>query len=163
MLVRPQLEYASEVWNPCTMKCIQKIAHIQINSCRFIFHEYRRDTDTSLLISRLNLDSLYPRRFIQQVTMFCKIHYDLVDICPPSYMQYENHISSRTNHLLKYCNMNLIQINAYKYYFFSRSMNIWNRLPSSAVTHVIPSVDSFHKFAIPAIRVMQPLYGAALI
>ena len=25
MLVRPQLEYASEVWNPYTMKCIQKI------------------------------------------------------------------------------------------------------------------------------------------
>ena len=25
MLVRPQFEYASEVWNPYTMKCIQKI------------------------------------------------------------------------------------------------------------------------------------------
>ena len=42
-------------------------------------------------------------------------------------------------------------------------MNIWNRLPCSAVSHVIPSVDNFHKFAIPAIRVMQPLYGATLI
>ena len=37
-------------------------------------------------------------------------------------------------------------------------MNIWNRLPCSAV-----SVDNFNKFAIPAIRDMQPLYGAALI
>ena len=42
-------------------------------------------------------------------------------------------------------------------------MNIWNRLPCSVVSHVIPSVDNFHKFAIPAIRDMQPLYGAALI
>ena len=42
-------------------------------------------------------------------------------------------------------------------------MNIWNRLPCSAVSHVIPSVDNFYKFAIPANRVMQPLYGAALI
>ena len=42
-------------------------------------------------------------------------------------------------------------------------MNIWNRLPCSAVSHVNPSVDNFHKFAIPAIRDMQPLYGAALI
>ena len=32
MLVRPQLEYASEVWNPYTMKCIQKIEQIQRNS-----------------------------------------------------------------------------------------------------------------------------------
>ena len=51
MLVRPQLEYASEIWNPYTMKCILKIEQILRNSCRFIFHEYRRDTDTSLLIN----------------------------------------------------------------------------------------------------------------
>ena len=163
MLVRPQLEYASEVWSPYTMKCIKKIEQIQRNSCRFIFHEYCRDTDTSLLINRLNLDSLYARRLIQQATMFYKIHYSLVDICPPSYIQHANHISSRTDHPLKYCNKNPLQINAYKYSFFPRSMFIWNRLPCSAVSHVIPSVDNFHKFAIPAIRDMQPLYGAALI
>ena len=98
MLVRPQLEYASEVWNPHTMKCIQKIEKIQRNSCRFIFHEYRRDNDTSLLINRLNLDSLYTRRLIQQATMFYKVHYSLVDICRPTYMQQANHISSRTDH-----------------------------------------------------------------
>ena len=161
--VRTQLEYASEVWSPYTMKCIKKIEQIQRNSCRFIFHEYCRDTDTSLLINRLNLDSLYARRLIQQATMFYKIHYSLVDICPPSYIQHANHISSRTDHPLKYCNKNPLQINAYKYSFFPRSMNIWNRLPCSAVSHVIPSVDNFHKFAIPAIRDMQPLYGAALI
>ena len=28
MLVRPQLEYASEVWNPYTMKCTKKIEQI---------------------------------------------------------------------------------------------------------------------------------------
>ena len=126
-------------------------------------HEYRRNTDTSLLINRLNLDSLYTRRLIQQATMSYKIHYNLVDICPPSYIQHANHISGRNDHSLKYCNKKPLQINACKYSFFPRSMNIWNRLPCSAVSHVIPSVDNFHKFAIPAIRVKQPLYGAALI
>ena len=163
VLVRPQLEYASEVWNLYAMKSIKKIEQIQRNSCRFIFHEYRRDDDTSLLINRLNLDSLYTRRLIQQATISCKVHYNLVVICPPSYMQHANHISSRTDHSLKYCNKNPLQINAYKYSFFPRSMNIWNRLPCSAVSHVIPYVDNFHKLAIPAIRAMQPLYGAALI
>ena len=100
MLVRPQLEYASEVWNLYAMKCIKKIEKFQRNSRRFIFHEYRRDTDTSLLINRLNLDSLYTRRIIQQATMFYKIHYNLVDICPPSYIQHASHISSRTDHPL---------------------------------------------------------------
>ena len=42
-------------------------------------------------------------------------------------------------------------------------MNVWNRLPCSAVLHVTPSVDNFHNFAMPAIMVMQPLYGAGLI
>ena len=150
MLVRPQFEYASEVWNPYTMKCIKKIEQIQ-RSSSFM---NTVDTDTSLLINRLNLDSLYTRRLIQQAAMFYKIHYNLVDICPPSYIQHANHISSRTDHPLKYCNKNPLQINAYKYSFFPCSMNIWNRLPCSAVSHVIPSVDNFHKFAIPAIRVM---------
>ena len=162
MLVRPQLEYASEVWSSYTMKCIQKMEQIQRNSCRYSFQEYRRDTDTSFLINRLNLDSLYTRRLIQQATMFYKVHCSIVDICPPSYIQHANLISSRTDQPLKYCNKNPLQINAYKYSFFPHSMNIWNHLPCSAVSHVIPSVDNFHKFAMPAIRVMQPLYGAAL-
>ena len=112
---------------------------------------------------RLKLDSLYARRLIQQATMFYKIHYNLGDICPPSYIKHANHISRRTDHSLKHCNKNPLEINAYKYSFFPRSMNIWNHLPFSAVSHVNPSVDNFHKFAIPAIMVMQPLYGAVLI
>ena len=32
MLVRPQLEYASEVWSPYTMKCIKKIEQIHADS-----------------------------------------------------------------------------------------------------------------------------------
>ena len=91
MLVRPQHEYASEVWNPYAMKCIQKIEQIQRNSSFM----NTVDTGTSLLINRLNLDSLYTRRLIQQATMFYKIHYNLVDICPLSYMQHANHISSK--------------------------------------------------------------------
>ena len=47
---------------------------------------------------------------------------------------------------------------------FSLAVRIFsNRLPCSAISHVIPSVDDLNKYAIPAIRVTQPLYGAALI
>ena len=138
MLVRPQPKYASEVWNPYTMKCIKKIKQIQRNSCRFIFHEYRRDTDTSLLISRLNLDFPYTPMLIQQATMSCKIHYNLVEIFYPSHIKHANHISSRNDHPYKYCNKNSSQIKAYKYSFLPRSMNIWNRLPCSAVSHMTP-------------------------
>ena len=42
MLLRPHLEYASEIWNPYIMKHINKIEQIKRNSCRFVFLEYRR-------------------------------------------------------------------------------------------------------------------------
>ena len=32
ILVRPQLEYASEVWNPYAIKCMQKIEQIHADS-----------------------------------------------------------------------------------------------------------------------------------
>ena len=47
ILVHPQLEYASEVWNPYIMKCINKIEQIQRNSS-FMNTVV---TDTSLLIN----------------------------------------------------------------------------------------------------------------
>ena len=141
MIVRRQLEYASEVWIPYSMRCITKIEQIQGISCRLIFFQkYNRDTYTSLLINLLYLDSLYTRRLIQQATTFYKIHYNLVDMSS-----------------ILYINI------AYKYYFFPRNMNISNRLPCYAVLHVTPSVDSLHMFALPEITIMQPLYGAALI
>ena len=95
--------------------------------------------------------------------MFYKIHYNLVDTCPPSYVQHASHISSRTDHPLKYCNKNPLQINAYKYSFFPSQYEYFESSPLLSCFPCDPSVDNFHKFAIPTIRVMQPLYGAALI
>ena len=81
-----------------------------------IFQECCRDNDTSLFINLIKLDSPYIRRLIKQATMSYNIHYSLDDICPPSYIQHANHISSRTDHQLKYCNKNPSQI-AHKYSF----------------------------------------------
>ena len=69
-------------------------------------------------------------------------------------MQHANHISNRTHHPLKYCNKKPLQINANEYSFSHHSMNIWNHLPCLAVSHVLPSVDIFQQFAIPAITVL---------
>ena len=122
MLVRPQHEYSSEGWNPHIIKYIKKIGQIQRNPWRCISQDYHRDTDTSLLSNQLNLESLYICRFIKQATMLRKIHYNLADICPPSYIQHAIHISSRTYLPLKNCNKNPSQINAYKCSF---SLAVW--------------------------------------
>ena len=126
MLVRSKLEYAGEVWNKYTMKCTKKIEQFQRNSSSM----NTVDTDTTLLINRLNLYSLYTRRLIQQAAIFYKIDYNLVDICPPSYIQHANHISSRTDQPLKNCNNNPLQIKPINILFLPSSMNICNRPPA---------------------------------
>ena len=83
--------------------CTQSNVFKKLNkSKKFIFQDYRRDTDTSHLNSRLNQDFLTTRWLIQQAAMSYKIHYYLVDIGPPSYIQHANHISNRTDHFFKY-------------------------------------------------------------
>ena len=151
MHVRTHIEYASEVWNSNAMKCIRKIEQILRNSCKFIFQDCRIDTGTALLINWLIFGFLHASKLIQRATMFCKILHHLVDICPPSYIQHANHVLSRTDQPLMHCSKNTSQINAYRYSFFLHSMNIWNRLSFSAVSHVTPSVDNLHKLDIPAI------------
>ena len=137
MVVCAQLEYVGEVLNPHTINRVRKIKQIQRNSCRFIFQDYARDTNTSLISSLLYQDSLYTCRLIQQAIMFYKIHCIFLDMSFT--LQHASNISDRIDHTLKYCNMNPSHIDAYEYSFFPHSMNAWNRFPCSAVLYVTHS------------------------
>ena len=150
-LVRPQIEYASEVWNPCTTTEINRLGQVQ----RFVFSDYRRERHVSPLVNQLNWDSLHVRRLIQQPCMFYRIQYGLVHITPAACIQRATHISARTDHPLKYINTFMPTINAYKYAFYPQVIAVWNRLPSAAVLHITPSVSVFKSFAAPAIREMH--------
>ena len=101
-LVRPQLEYPSEVWNPSTITEINRIEQIQRAAARFVFADYRKTTHVTPLIEQLDWDQLHTRRLIQQATMLYRIHYNLVNISPPPCFQRAPHISARLNHSLKY-------------------------------------------------------------
>ena len=158
-LVRPQLEYASEVWNPSTITEINRIEQIQKAAARFAFADYRKTTHVTPLIEQLDWDQLHTRRLIQQATMLYRIHYNLVNISPPPCFQRAPHISARLNHPLKYVSTNAPTVNVYKYAFYPRTVAIWNRLPHEAVLHITPSVKFFQGFAAPAIRSMALLHG----
>ena len=103
----------------------------------FVLHGYRRQTSVTPLIE-LQWDSLQTMRTIQQATMLFKIHYGLVDIHTPSYIQPAIHISKRIDHPLKYCNTIHVSMNIFKFSFFPCIIAVWNRLPPSAVLHVTP-------------------------
>ena len=52
-LVRPQLEYAAEAWNPCNITTADRLERIQRAAARFVHHDYRHTTSVYNLIDIL--------------------------------------------------------------------------------------------------------------
>ena len=158
-LVRPRLEYASEVWSPHTSTLVDKLEHVQRAAARFVFADYRRTTSVTPMISKLGWDSLHVRRLLAQSAMFHKIHYQLVNISFPSCVVPASYIA-RHDHQLKY-QIPSPSTEAYKYSFYPRSIRIWNNLPPSVV--LIPVTAAFKEAALPIIRGMLPPPGSNLL
>ena len=100
-LVRPQLEYAAQVWNPYTLDGVNRLEQVQRAAACFVFGDYRRTTSVTPLITTLGWDPLHNRRLLFQTTMFHKIHHGLVNIQFPSIIQPAHYIG-RHDHPLKY-------------------------------------------------------------
>ena len=158
-LVRPQLEYGSEAWNPCHTTVAQRLEKVQRAAARFVHRDYRRDTSPTALISRLGWDPLHTRRLLAQCTMFYKVHYNFVNIPVPPFIIPAPYIS-RHDHQLKYA-VPQATIDAYKFSFYPRSIWVWNHLPGTAVT--APTIALFQRAALPAIRGMQPPVGSRIL
>ena len=77
-LVRPITEYACSVWSPHTKKGIAAVESVQRRAARFVFNDYQRSTSMSSLIDELNWLLLQERRTLIDLTLFYKIHYNLV-------------------------------------------------------------------------------------
>ena len=58
-LVRPQLEYAAEAWNPHTVTTINALEQVQKAAARFVHGDYRRTTSFSALVSALGWHTLH--------------------------------------------------------------------------------------------------------
>ena len=120
-LLRPQLEYGSEAWNPFHTTVVQRLENVQRAAARFVHQHYRRDTSATALITRLGWDPLHTRRLLAQCTMFYKVHYNFVNIPVPPFIIPAPYIS-RHDHQLKYA-VPEAAIDAYKFSFYPRS--IW--------------------------------------
>ena len=159
MLVRPQLEYASEAWNPTSVTQVNQLEQVQRAAARFVHRDYRRTTPVTPLITNLGWDSLHTRRLLHQSTMFYKIHYNHVNIpFPPLVIPAT--LITRKDHMLKF-QLPSTSTEAYRLSFYLRTIRIWNQLPSAAVC--APTVGMFRTAALPAIRAMLPQSGTRLL
>lgn len=158
-LVRPRLEYASQVWNPPTTTLVNQLEQVQRAAARFVSADYRRTTHVTPLITNLGWDSLHVRRLLNQGVMFYKIHHNLVNIPFPPCVIPATYFS-RNDHQLKY-QLPSTTTEAYRLSFYPRAIRIWNWLPPTVVSS--PSVAVFKEIALPAIRVMLPAPGIKLL
>lgn len=86
--VRSQLEYASQIWDPHTIKDINQLEMIQRKATRFIFNKYRRSDSPSEIMKKNKLFSLHSRRKFHRIkflhnimTGYTKLT-DLPYLCP---------------------------------------------------------------------------------
>ena len=137
-LVRPQLEYASSVWDPHTKKHCHKIEMVQRRSSRFIFSDYRFTSSPSDMINKLKLQSLETRRAIARLCIFYKAIDHQVAL-PLDDLRIPTRITRQS------AGRSFIQLgtgcDTYKWSFFPRTIVDWNRLPNQIRSST--SINSF--------------------
>ena len=138
-LVRPQIEYASSVWDPYTLKHINQLEMIQRRGARFVNADYRYSSSPSMMLEKLKWQSLEVRRKMARLSMFFKASQGNFAISLNKLQKPVRQSRSSEPHTY-------VQIgahsDAYKFSFFPRTVVDWNMLPYSIVEK--QSVDSFH-------------------
>ena len=150
-LVRPQLEYASAVWDPHTDRRINQIEQIQKRAARWTVSNFDRQASVTRIIQELGWRTLAQRRADARLCLFYKVIHCLVAVPLPDHVQYSNRIS-------RYCHsMTFRQVytskDYYKYSFFPLAIVQWNSLPESVAT--LHSLDAF-KAAVCKLQHSRP-------
>ena len=131
-LVRPQLEYASAVWDPHNKGRISHIEQVQRRAARWTVNNFARQASVTRIVQDLGWRTLDQRRADARLCLFYKIVHGLVAVPLPEYIQYNNRVS-------RYCHsMTFRQVSTstdyYKYSFFPLAIVQWNALPKSVAS-----------------------------
>ena len=153
-LVRPTLEYASSAWDPHLTTDINRLEQVQRRAARFVTRNYWERTPgcVSSMITNLGWDSLAHRRRTQRLTMLYKIQGGLVDVDPGPILR-RNDMRTRGGH--RFYQRTASQ-RVYKYFFYPRTIQEWNRLPTAITDH--STIEGFNValVAVPATFFVGP-------
>ena len=150
-LVRPQLEYASAVWDPHTKVRTSQIEQVQRRAARWTVSNYDWQASATQIVQDLGWRTLEQRRADARLCLFYKVVHGLVAVPLPDYIQYSNRIS-------RYCHsMTFRQVSTsrdyYKYSFFPLAIVQWNALPQSIAC--LQSLEAF-KTAVCKLQHSRP-------
>ena len=139
-LVRSQLTYCSQLWNPYLIKDTVILEKIQRQGTKFILRDFNSDYKTRLL----KLD-LLPLMYILDL-------YDLLFFIkalkqPQDHFNIHHHVSFSTNSTRSASTNKLNHIhtnnNYSRNFYFSRLPRIWNKLPFIDLSQSLPTIKAF--------------------
>ena len=137
-LVRPHVEYCASVWDPYSKKLINKTEMVQRRSARFVLNRWGYKDSVTDMLNILKWPTLAERRKQHRLSMFYKIHHNLVPINFDN-LQLETPIGSQSNSI-KY-KISPSNTNAHRFSFLPKTILDWNSLPYDVVQ--MSSVSSF--------------------
>lgn len=130
-LVRPQVEYASTVWDHTNKTHINKIEAVQRRAARYIMGDYSRESSVTSMLNHLHLDTLQSRRITSRATMMYRIVNGYIDI-PSSHLHPVNSCNTR-GHTMRFLQP-FCHLKCYQDSFFPAGVVIWNSLSPAIVT-----------------------------
>lgn len=131
-LVRPRLEYASNLWSPHTAKHVALIENIQRRATKFILNYPPSDVSYTERLKTLNLLPLEHRREINDLTLLYKIRTEIISVnfsnlLIPTTSRY----STRNFDPANYRPLLHHKQNYYRKSYFPRAIALWNGLPTN--------------------------------
>jgi len=137
-IIRPILEYATPVWNPCLQKDIAEIEQVQRKVTKRIIG--LRDVPYVERLRRLNLPSLQTRRLYFDMLECFKIVHKLVRSDCSKYLALSER-NTRGYHCKLTSSLPAARLNVRKHFFLERALSHWNSLPAEILRQ-----QNYHEF-----------------
>ena len=144
--IRPHLEYASIVWNPCQKGDIAKLENVQKFALRVCLKSWDMSYDD--LLSNSKLSSLRKRRLLASLCHLYKIIRGLTDFedAPLQTQVGYNYYTRLSSKSTPSFSLPQSRTNTYRYSFFPNIISLWNSLPREATE--CNTVETFKKYVI---------------
>ena len=114
-LFRPNIEYASSVWDPFTNTNFKKLEMFQRRAARFVKGDYDRTSSVTAILDELGWDTLQEQRQQAKATMLYRIVYGRVCVSSMPFL-IPTLVSTTRGHDMKF-RVPQSSVNAHKYSF----------------------------------------------